>query len=391
MGGVYDDSDEARKRRRQNDLSLDSETAQQEGTAHDLDAEAELNARKVGGLLANGRITRHQAVYLIRQFDNEQLVALNTQEQPSAAEKKQTAEHFATQSLGRELESSSVREANSVPETARFLSDRQIMELADDNTKKLIAQSKTLAAHQPRLEALNQNPAQDAVDAAKSRGERTIADSHITEAGDRYEAAHEQCFKEKDPQRTIGRAATQEYIGFAEDIKDLNNRIGTEQDVVKRLALEDEKQIVAAEYLALTNSRIAHNAEVIWGSEFAAEAEAYRERAAVFSDRAEQLRENYKQTYGRDGSVTRGHAADDQGAAEEARRGYDLQVQTGQTISEDSASSTERDSGTSATAELPERTDRTAEREEKAGSREEIAMASAPKPRNLSRSQGVSY
>jgi hypothetical protein len=378
-----DEDDEERKRR---STSRDSVDLEEQAPLHSATTEnhheeqLDRGARRIGGLLADGRIDRHEAVYLIQRLDNQLVVEQNMQAEGNAADRHEKVEAFASGALGRELGPAPEQQPTVLLEVRpTMLSDKQIDAFATDHLQKLADQSKTFSRQKDRLVALGIDPAADAGKAAGAQSAREEADGHITEAGARYRDAHEHHYKENSP-HTMRLAANAEYASFKKDLAQLNAAIKKEDDVVQRIALEDEKQIVAREYIALTGARIAHNAEIIWGSEQAVEARIYGDRAKDMQERAEALRKEYREA----------HAA--QEAADENRRGREVQVESGGGVETTRAGDAPRQETTGSSDPGPaEKTDRIQREEGRAGAGDEPAAASAPKPRGQSQSKGLSY
>jgi len=133
--------------------------------------------------------------------------------------------------------------------------------------------------------------AREAEDAKRARQ----LEGDVTNAHGRYAQALGQHYDVRDPYGSLSRAAMTEHARFMQERQSLDRQLAQEKDPEVRKALELRKQIEAADYMAITDRRIAAQSEIITGKLNSPEAVKSRERAAAFEQEAMQLREQYRE------------------------------------------------------------------------------------------------
>jgi hypothetical protein len=343
------------------------------------------DARALGDLLGQGKIDRHEAVWRLNTLDNQRLSdqLAHDQADKTARNRQNISDQFVEQTTGRAPEDVPDKSPERPNVSQLTLDDKRASELVEENTKKLLEQYKVLNQQRARIEAVGADPVGSALDAAKSQPAKEAADAHIEHAGARFEQALASASDGQDALRSMNRVVMEENAAYRERQGELAKAIEKETDVHKRVDLETEKQIVTAEYLALTSDRIADNAVLIKGSEYAREAGAFRDRAEVFSERATQLREQYRE----DQAPHRLEVTADRAQEADAeRRGYEDQIKTGRTVESESVSD---DASTSPISDETEQTDAKVERRAKAADHGEApGPESAKKPKERTGGRG---
>lgn len=363
----------------------DSRSREKSTPLDEAEQALERDARAVGELLAQGRITPRDAVWRLRNFENARHSEMIASEQAQQRHGDKDGDNFVAQVLGKVDVGQSVED-----ETIDVADDDQRAELIDENAKKLIEQSKILDSQRDRLEALGRDPVKAALEQASRRPAKEAADAHIEDAGERFERAHDDAFNERDPMRSLARIAMAERNAYLERQEDIIRAADTEKDANRRQAFEDERDILEAEHIALTSRRISTNAAMIWGTENAYDAKVYGARADHFEERAEGLRHSYRQKYSNEqefGTAQREETTRETSDAER-QASYDVQVSTGRTVDVDPVGATAHDEATSAEGE---KSDRALEREGNVSARPSppAAPTSQTKPRD--KSSGLSY
>lgn len=136
--------------------------------------------------------------------------------------------------------------------------------------------------------------AQRAREAEEGKRARQL-EGDVTNPHGRYGQALGQHYDVRDSYGSLSRAAMAEHGAFMRERQSLDRQIAQEKNPDARKALELRKQIEGAEYMAITDRRIAAQSEVITGKRNSPEAEKSRERATAFEQEAKQLREQYRE------------------------------------------------------------------------------------------------
>ena len=98
----------------------------------------------------------------------------------------------------------------------------------------------------------------------------------------------------RDPYASLARAAMAEYGMFAKQRQALDAQIAKATDPQEREALQLRKEIEACDYMAITDKRIARLGEVLNGHE-TQDIKQQRDRASAYEEKAEGLREDYRE------------------------------------------------------------------------------------------------
>jgi ATP-dependent exoDNAse (exonuclease V) alpha subunit len=125
-----------------------------------------------------------------------------------------------------------------------------------------------------------------------------VLEGDIRDAGTRYAQALGRHYTIMNPYESLARAAMAEYAAFRLDREHLDGDIAKAADPTSRLQLQLRQKIEAAEYIAITDDRIAQQSEVICGRRDTVEAVRLRERAADFREEASELRRQYRELVG---------------------------------------------------------------------------------------------
>ena len=116
----------------------------------------------------------------------------------------------------------------------------------------------------------------------------------IRDSGMRYGQALAQHYDIRDPYGSLARSAMAEYGAFLRDRENIDRLIARATDPMERKALELQKKIEAAEYMAITSNRIAAQSEIIVGRRNSEEAVYQRTRAEAFQKEAKELRKEFR-------------------------------------------------------------------------------------------------
>lgn len=165
------------------------------------------------------------------------------------------------------------------------------------------AQAKEMQLQQQRLdeyrasldrmaEEARQGEAQRAYEAEQAAAAKEL---FIRDSGMRYGQALAQHYDIRDPYGSLARSAMAEYGAFLRDRENIDRLIARATDPMERKALELQKRIEAAEYMAITSNRIAAQSEIIVGRRNSEEAVYQRARAEAFQKEAKVLRKEFQE------------------------------------------------------------------------------------------------
>ena len=112
----------------------------------------------------------------------------------------------------------------------------------------------------------------------------------ITDAEARYKKSLGQHYNSANPYASLALAAQAEYDAFASNRRNLDEQIAQAKDPTERRALELRKEIEAADYMAITNRRIAGQSQFITGRNDSAEAVRANAQAVDYETRGKELR-----------------------------------------------------------------------------------------------------
>jgi ATP-dependent exoDNAse (exonuclease V) alpha subunit len=115
----------------------------------------------------------------------------------------------------------------------------------------------------------------------------------IPDADERYKRLRDQQHDSGDSYASLAAAAQAEYDAFALSRRNLEEQIAKATDARERQALELRKEIEAADYMAITNRRIAGQHEFV-GRDFD-EAERVAAQADDYEARAKELRRQFRE------------------------------------------------------------------------------------------------
>lgn len=130
----------------------------------------------------------------------------------------------------------------------------------------------------------------------------------IRDAGNRYGQALAQHYDMRNPASSLARSAMAEYGAFLRDRENIDHLIARATDPMERKALELQKRIEYADYMAITSNRIAQQSDIVWGKKVIVEengkkvarlisedGEAQREKAAKYQKEAQELRKEFRE------------------------------------------------------------------------------------------------
>lgn len=220
------------------------------------------------------------------------------------------------------------------------LDEEQRREAFKQQADRQAEQAKEMEAQQERLEAYRAAMARQAETAKREAAQRqgSYRQGEIRNAHSRYGQALAQHYSIRDPYETLARSAMAEYGAFLRDRESLDRQIARTADPLERQRLELRKEIEAAEYMAITSERIAGQSEIIVGKMNSPEAVKQRERAKVFQEQAQTLRQEYldlnrTSSHSQDGQVEKETSPQAAYAIETAPRTETVLKQPEQTLS----------------------------------------------------------
>ena len=165
------------------------------------------------------------------------------------------------------------------------------------------AQAKEMQLQQQRFNEYRASLNRMAEEARKAEAQRAYEaeqaaaakELFIRDSGSRYGQALAQHYDIRDPYGSLSRSAMAEYGAFLRDRENINRLIARSTDPMERKALELQKKIEAAEYMAITSNRIAAQSEIIVGRRNSEEAVYQRTRAEAFQKEAKELRKEFRE------------------------------------------------------------------------------------------------
>jgi hypothetical protein len=165
------------------------------------------------------------------------------------------------------------------------------------------AQAKEMQLQQQRLDAYKTSLNRMAEEARRAEAQRAYEaeqaaaakELFIRDSGARYGQALAQHYDIRDPYGSLARSAMAEYGTFLRDRENINHLIARATDPMERKALELQKRIEAAEYMAITSNRIAAQSEIIVGRRNSEEAVYQKARAEAFQKEARELRKEFRE------------------------------------------------------------------------------------------------
>lgn len=130
----------------------------------------------------------------------------------------------------------------------------------------------------------------------------------IRDANSRYSQALAQHYDMRNPYSSLARSAMAEHGAFLRDRENIDRQIARTTDPMERKALELQKRIEYADYMAITSNRIAQQSDIVWGKKVvvkengkeiarmvSAEGEVQRSKADEFQKEAQELRKEYRE------------------------------------------------------------------------------------------------
>lgn len=185
------------------------------------------------------------------------------------------------------------REAGSREEERRREAFKAQAERQVEQAREMQAQEQQLAAYKEELVRRAEEARRE--EERRRQAESRARELEIRNAGSRYGQALAQHYDMKDPYGSLARAAMGEYGAFLRDREALDRKIARANDPKEREALELQKRIEAAEYMAITSNRIAIQSEIIVGRNNTEEAKRQRARAAEYQKEATELRGRFRE------------------------------------------------------------------------------------------------
>lgn len=224
--------------------------------------------------LAKGEAEKIEAIGKEEQAKLEAMAKEEAQKKQALAEEQQRRDQYR-------------KDEDQKQARAKELSDQQMQQQLDQQ----LAQLKEMQQRRALEDAWLAQRARDAEDAKRARQ----LEGDVTNAHGRYAQALGQHYDVRDPYGSLARSAMAEHARFMQERQTLDRQLAQEKDPEARKALELRKQIEAADYMALTDRRIASQSEIITGKLNSPEAIKSRERATEFEKEAAQLREQYRE------------------------------------------------------------------------------------------------
>ncbi len=214
----------------------------------------------------------------------------NARHQAPAAAEQERQRRQAEQDPAKQQAQAQEAEARGVDTDARDNAERQARQY--EAMREQRERLDQFEAEQKRnAEAARED--QERKRAAEARGAQ--AEGEIRDARDRYGVALGQHYDVKDPYGSLARAAMAEYGAFVAERAELKQQVAKEQNPEARRALELRMGIEAADYMAITDRRIASQSEVITGRRNSPEAVRLRARAAEYEAQSKELRHTYRE------------------------------------------------------------------------------------------------
>jgi hypothetical protein len=174
--------------------------------------------------------------------------------------------------------------------------------LARENADQQVRQADDLRAQRSRLDRFEADRKRQAEQARQeeerkreSQARGKAAEGEIHDAGDRYRMALGQHYDARDPYGSLSRAAMGEYGAFIRDREQLTQEIAREKDPEARKALELRRDIEGADYMTITDRRIASQSEVSTGRRDNETSMRHRERAAEFEAQSQEGRQKLRE------------------------------------------------------------------------------------------------
>ena len=204
--------------------------------------------------------------------------------------------------------------AEATARQAGELSDKQFQQQLEQQ----VAQLRELQQRRALEDAWIAQRTREAEEAKRARQ----LEGDVSNAHGRYAQALGQHYDVRDPYGSLSRAAMAEHARFMQERQTLDRQLAQEKDPEARKGLELRKQIEGAEYMAITDRRLASQSEIITGKLNSPEAVKSRERAAAFEKEAAQLREQYRaHQLAREQSAMQAKLEKEQGGKPQAEKG----------------------------------------------------------------------
>jgi ATP-dependent exoDNAse (exonuclease V) alpha subunit len=166
--------------------------------------------------------------------------------------------------------------------------DRRAAQARNEERAAIAAELATVTAEIIDLDA--ERARRRPVDRDETTGALPSQADEIVDAEERYKKIKGQHYDSADPYASLAAAAQAEYDAFALSRRNLEEQIAKTKDAREREALELRKEIEAAEYMAITDRRIAEQSQFITGQEDSAEAVRVKTQADDYEARAKELR-----------------------------------------------------------------------------------------------------